>query len=154
MTPFLHYEIRVTVAPEDIDEMDHANNVCYIRWMQDAAIAHSYANGWSTPRYLELGSCWFARRHTVDYLSPAYLGDELIVRTWISDRKGVRSIRKYRFLRASDNTLIAEAETCWAFVNMVTQRPTRIPAEVNDSFLVAGPDPFAAVADNDERESA
>ncbi len=137
------FTFPVTVAISDIDEMDHANNVCYIRWMQEAAVAHSTANGWSTPRYLEVGCAWYARRHTVEYLAPARLGDELIVQTWIADWKGVRSTRKYRFLRPKDGTLVATAETLWAFVNLTTQRPVRIPEAVRDCFVVVGPDPIA-----------
>ncbi|HBT76292.1 MAG TPA: acyl-CoA thioesterase [Planctomycetaceae bacterium] len=135
------FEITVSVVPDDIDEMNHANNVCYIRWMQEAAVAHSTANGWGTPRYLELGSAWYARRHTVEYLAPALLGDELIVRTWIADWKGVRSTRRYRFIRPKDGVVVATAETCWAFVNLKTRRPVRIPDEVHRCFLVVGDEP-------------
>ena len=30
-----------TVRPEEIDGLGHVNNVCYVSWMQDAAMAHS-----------------------------------------------------------------------------------------------------------------
>ena len=147
MSPIPFYEIRVKVARGDIDEMDHANNVCYIRWMQDAATAHSFANGWDTPRYLEFGSGWYARKHTIEYLAPAFEDEDIIVRTWIADWKGVRSTRKYKFIRATDGVVLAEAETCWAFVNFTTKRPVKIPEAVRDSFLVMGPDdPAATVA--------
>ena len=135
------FELTVTVLSDDIDEMNHANNVCYIRWMQEAAIAHSTANGWGTQRYIDLGSSWYARRHTVEYLAPAHEGEELLVQTWIADWKAVRSTRRYRFIRPSDGMLIATAETCWAFVNLATQRPVKIPEEVRDCFIIAGPDP-------------
>ena len=100
--PIPVFEYCVTVQPSDIDEMNHANNVCYVRWMQEAAIAHSTYNGWSTPRYLESGFAWVARRHTIEYLQPALVGDKLIVQTWVADFKRVTSRRKYRFLRKSD----------------------------------------------------
>lgn len=136
MVPYL--ELDVLVMPSDIDEMEHANNVCYIRWMQEAAIAHSTANGWATPRYIELGGSWFARRHTVEYLQPAFEGERLIVRTWVADWKAVRSTRKYKFIRPRDGALIATAETCWAFVNLATGRPVKIPESIRECFLVVG----------------
>jgi acyl-CoA thioester hydrolase len=104
--------------------------------MNEAAITHSDANGWSAQRYLELGSNWFARRHTIEYLVPAYEGDELTVKTWISDWRNIRSTRKYRFIRTSDHQIIAEAETLWVFVKLATGKPTRIPPIVTDSFAV------------------
>ncbi len=71
---------------------------------------------------------WVARRHTIDYLQPAFAGEELIVETQVADMKKVTSTRVYRILRRSDGELLAKAETDWAFVNYATGKPTRIPA--------------------------
>ena len=140
--PTPYFDHPVTVAASDIDEMDHANNVCYIRWMQEAAIAHSTRNGWPTERYLESHWAWVARRHTIDYLQPAFLDDELIVRTWVADFKTVRSRRKYIVFRKSDNAVVATAETNWAFVSTETRRPMKIPQPVAECFMPLGENPF------------
>lgn len=132
------YVHKVVVLSADIDENEHANNQCYLRWMNEAAIAHSAANGWTSRRLIELGQTWFARRHTIEYLAPAFEGDELEVQTWVYDWKTVRSVRKYRFTRPSDGVLVSEAETLWAFVSLETGRPVRIPQIVADSFVVVG----------------
>ncbi|MDR0390437.1 MAG: acyl-CoA thioesterase [Planctomycetaceae bacterium] len=129
------YSHRVLVLSSDVDVNGHANNVCHLRWMNSAAVEHSRVNGWSPERYIELGETWFARRHTIDYLSPVLEGDELDIQTWISELKVIRSVRKYRFIRVSDGAIIAEAETLWAFVNLKTGRPTKIPNEVTDCFF-------------------
>ena len=102
--PIPVYEHLVVVIPSDIDENKHANNVCFVRWMQEAAVAHSAANGWTSERYSELGLAWVARRHTVDYLRPALEGDEITVQTWVASWKNVSSVRKYKFIRNSDST--------------------------------------------------
>lgn len=127
--------------------MDHANNVCYIRWMQEAAIGHSTYNGWPTERYIDLHWAWVARKHTIEYLQPAFLGDELIVRTWIADFQRVRSRRMYRFLRESDNAVVASAETNWAFLSTETLRPVKIPDIVAERFIMVGEDPTERLAD-------
>ena len=136
MTPIPIYEYRVCVSPTDIDENAHANNLCYLRWMNEAAVAHSAANGWTAERYLELGSTWFARRHTIEYLAPASEGDDLVVSTWIHDWKSVRSTRRYRFVRPRDGVVVATAETLWAFVNLATGRPVKLPQVVAECFVV------------------
>jgi len=130
------FDYRHTVAADEIDELGHANNVAYVAWMQAAAVAHSAVLGWTTERYLELGVGWVARRHTIEYLRPAFAGDELIVETRVADMKKVTSRRVYRILRRSDGELLARAETDWAFVNYATGRPTRIPAEIAGAFPV------------------
>jgi acyl-CoA thioester hydrolase len=136
--PIPVFEYPVTVLATDIDEMDHANNVCYIRWMQEAAITHSTLNGWPTERYIASQWAWVARRHTIDYLQPAFLGDELIVRTWVADFKHVRSRRKYMIVRKSDGATLATAETNWAFVSTESRRPIKIPNDVKECFILVG----------------
>jgi acyl-CoA thioester hydrolase len=136
--PIPVFEYPVTVFASDIDEMDHANNVCFIRWMQEAALGHSAHNGWPTERYIASQWAWVVRRHTVDYLQPAFLGDELIVRTWVAEFSHVRSRRKYMIVRKSDDVVLAKAETHWAFVSTTTRRPIRIPKDVSECFLPVG----------------
>ncbi len=88
-----------TVTAEEIDEQGHANNVVYVAWMQAAAIAHSATLGWTAQRYLELGMGWVARRHTIEYIRPAYEGDEIVVQTHVADMKRATSTRLYRIIR-------------------------------------------------------
>jgi acyl-CoA thioester hydrolase len=125
-----------TVAADEIDEQGHANNVVYVAWMQAAAIAHSATLGWTAERYGRMGMGWVARRHTIEYLQPAYAGDELIVETQVADMKKVTSTRVYRILRQSDGAVLAKGETNWAFINYATGKPTRISAEIAGAFAV------------------
>ena len=69
------YRYEILVKPEDIDIVGHVNNVVYVQWMQDAAVAHSAALGWSFRRYQDLGAGWVAREHRIEYLQPAMPGD-------------------------------------------------------------------------------
>lgn len=134
--PIAIYDYPVVVRSNDIDENHHANNVSYIRWMQEAATAHSEQNGWTSRRYTQHHTAWVARRHTIDYLAPAWEGEEIIVRTWVASWKKVSSTRRYKFLRKKDGAVLAKAETNWAFINPETGRPTKILPEVSESFLV------------------
>lgn len=128
------FDFPHTVAADEIDEQGHANNVVYVAWMQAAAIAHSASLGWTAERYLELGMGWVARRHTIEYLRPAYEHDQIIIQTHVADMKRATSTRYYRIIRPEDGELLAKAETHWAFINYATGRPTRIPAEIADAF--------------------
>lgn len=132
-----NFEYPHTVADDEIDEQGHANNVVYVAWMQAAALAHSATLGWTPQRYLELGFGWVARSHTIEYLRPAFAGDEIVVQTHVADMKRVTSTRVYRIVRRADHELLARAETTWAFVDYATGRPTRIPAEIIHAFQVA-----------------
>ncbi|MEZ6045425.1 MAG: acyl-CoA thioesterase [Planctomycetaceae bacterium] len=65
------YEHHLKVQPEEIDGQGHVNNVVYLRWMQDAAVAHSTHQGWSNARYWEAGYGWVVRTHHIEYLKEA-----------------------------------------------------------------------------------
>ena len=123
------YEFHVEVTPAEVDRNGHVNNVVYIQWMQDAAIAHAGASG-CTKASQAAGTTWVVRTHNIEYLSPAFAGDKITILTWPANFQRVRSVRKYKFVRAKDQVVIARAETDWVFVNATTGRPLSIPPEV------------------------
>ena len=130
------YEYCHTVRANEIDGLEHANNVAYVQWMQSAALAHSKAQGWPPRRYRQLGFGWVVRSHKIEYLQAAKVGDGIVVRTWVATMKKATSIRRYRILRQADDVLLAKAETKWAFIDYRTGNLTRIRGEVAESFQV------------------
>lgn len=125
-----------TVQPEEIDGLGHVNNVCYVSWMQDAAVAHSSEQGWTPQRYHESGFGWVARSHFIEYRSPAFEAELIVVRTWVAEFQRVSSVRKFEIYRPADNALLARAETNWAFVRFTDQRLMRVPPEVAEAFVI------------------
>jgi acyl-CoA thioester hydrolase len=128
------YEHSVTIAPEAIDRLGHVNNLVFLSWMIDAALAHSAAQGWPTDRYERLGQVWVVRSHQIKYLTPAFLDDKVVVRTWVSGMKRASSMRQYKIVRAGDAALLASAATEWAYVDLASGALKRIPPELIDSF--------------------
>jgi acyl-CoA thioester hydrolase len=121
------FTYTLTVPQNVIDEYGHVNNVIYLQWMQDAAMRHPESiSEYKQPE----NTGWFAREHRIEYLSPAYAGDEIEIRTWISEIKRVRAIRKYEFVRKIDGKVLTKGETLWIFVQLTTGKPISIPAEV------------------------
>jgi acyl-CoA thioester hydrolase len=133
MSAIYKHDIRVTA--ELVDANGHVNNVAYIQWLQDAAVQHAQAIG-CTKAALSLGASWVVRSHHIEYLRPAFAGDTISVLTWVSNVRKVRSLRKYRIVRASDQTIVAEAETDWVFIDAKTGRPQSIPDAVRRTLPV------------------
>ncbi|MDY0397909.1 MAG: nitroreductase family protein [Desulfuromonas thiophila] len=137
MTDIFRQRLRVTAAMTD--ENGHVNNVEYIRWMQQVAIAHSRAQGGLA--ILEpLGCTWVARRHEIEYLQPALPGQIIELQTWVSDLRKVRSLRKYRFVRCPDGMLLAQAQTDWVFVETASGRPRSVPDALIRCYPLVGPE--------------
>src|SRR5207237_5491809 len=113
--PFRH---QVEVQVGDIDELGHASNLVYLRWTLDAALAHSTAAGLDQRAYLDRGEGWVVRRHDIDYLRPAFAGEQLVVETPVAAFGAARSLRPTSILRASDGALLCSATTTWAYVRV------------------------------------
>lgn len=128
------YEWHHTVVESELDQNNHVNNVVYVKWLEHVAIDNSAQWGLTPEMYVQLGVTWVARRHTVEYLHPAFLGDELVIRTWISDIKKATSTRNYEVERLSDGKILATGETLWAFVRMADGHPTRIAPGVLEAI--------------------
>ena len=125
-----------TVVEEDLDALNHVNNLQYLHWTLKTASAHSAHVGWPSSRYRELGVGWVVRSHNITYKSPAKLHDEIAIHTWIKSFDKVTSIRKYEIIRQSDQRVCAIAETRWVFVNFETLQLVPIPEEVRAAFGV------------------
>lgn len=126
--PHVFY-MPITVAPEDIDELNHVNNIVYLRYVQDAAIGH-----WKTvPQEIASQIIWMARRHEIDYLKQAFLGEALVAKTWVDDFVGVKSIRHCEIMRGEE--VLARSITHWISLNAQTLRPKRITEEIVKQFF-------------------
>src|SRR5512137_2739528 len=108
------YAFAFSVPQEAIDENGHVNNVYYVQWMQDAAVRHYEFIGGVLPMQA-LGATWVVRSHHIEYLAPAFAGDEIEIRTWVVNVRRVRSLRRYEFVRRSDGRLLSKGETDWVF---------------------------------------
>ena len=125
------FEQRVVVHSSDLDERQHVNNVVYVRWVQDVAIAHWQAVA-SQQDQSELA--WVALRHEIDYVSPAFLGEEIVVRTWVGLAERLSFERLTEIRRAKDDTLLANARTLWCPVDARSGRPKRVSAAIRALF--------------------
>lgn len=130
-SPIPPFELDIRIKPDDIDELGHVNNVVYLSWVQDVAVAH-----WAfltTPvhraRYV-----WVALRHEIDYAAQALLGDEITARTWTGMALGLRYLRHTEIIRRDDNKVLATAVTQWCPLDRASGRPTRLPAGIAAYF--------------------
>lgn len=134
------YHHRVQVVAGDIDVQGHVNNLVYLKWMQDAAVAHSLDKGWGQGEYDSMQCGWVVRSHQIEYRWPAFDEDALVVLTWVASFRRASCVRKYEIQRPADQKILAIAETHWAFVDLKKRLPARVPQAIIDAFLI-GPAP-------------
>lgn len=127
------FERPFHVQPEDIDQMGHVNNVVYLRYAQDAAVAHwlAFASEEQLRDYV-----WVARRHEIDYLRPAFPGDELLARTWVGEATGATYERFVDITRPKDGEVLAKVRSVWVLLDAKSLRPRRITEGLRTRFGV------------------
>jgi len=125
------FTLITSVLPGDIDEQNHVNNLVYLRWVQEIAIAHWKA---IAPPAAQAAVSWVVLRHEIDYKVPAMLGHEVELRTWVGKATRLTFERFTEIRRKPDDQLLAEARTLWCPVNPKTGRPVRVPVEVRGQF--------------------
>jgi acyl-CoA thioester hydrolase len=125
--------LKTFIIPQSaIDENGHVNNVAYVQWMQDIAVEHYSSIGGVTAQ--GPNATWVVREHRIEYLLPAFEGEEIEIKTWVENIRRVRSLRKYEFVRKSDAKLLVKGETDWVYVDTKTGRPLPIPENVSSVF--------------------
>ena len=132
------YNHTFIVPEQAIDENGHVNNVEYVGWMQQAAKLHSHVEGCTQETSL-LGATWVVRTHRIEYFQPTLAGEQIAVLTWVSNWRRARSLRKYKFLRLAERSILAAGETDWIFVDGQTGRPRAIPESVSGLFELLPP---------------
>ena len=125
------FRITIPVATADIDELNHVNNIVYLRWVQEVAYAH-----WNTlgSEELKMKYKWVVLRHEIDYHAPALPRDVIIASTWIDVPEGPRQKRYVSIQRKSDEKILASACTSWCLLDAVSGRPKRVPLEITSVF--------------------
>jgi acyl-CoA thioester hydrolase len=117
------------VEKSDIDEQGHVNNVAYVRWIQDVAVAHWFH---ATTAEQQAKVVWVVMRHEVDYKRQAFENEEIAAATWVGEWTAVTCERFTEIRRGAD--LLVKARTIWCMLDRKTSKPTRISSELKEQF--------------------
>ncbi len=125
------FEKLITVKQNDLDYLEHVNNVRYVQWVQDVAEEHwkSKASTQILDHYF-----WVMVSHHIQYKGQAFLNDELLLKTFVVKSEGVSSTRTVEIYNKNSGKLLTTSETIWCFMSKESNRPTRITQEVADLF--------------------
>lgn len=121
-----------SITPEagDIDGLNHTNNAVYVRWCEDIAWAHSESIGLSLADYRRLDRAMAIRRGEYDYLLPSFVGDDLLLGTWLTATDGKLTIeRRFQLLRKGDGAILLRGRWELVCIEMSSGRPRRMPTE-------------------------
>ena len=131
VVPAETYVHERTVTEDDLDDLQHVNNVRYVQWIQDIAKEH-----WEirATDQLKKDFIWFVIRHEIDYKKQAFLGDDLLIETFVGDTTFVTSERFVNIRNIKTNDILVAAKSTWCLLDAKTKRPTKITEDLRTVF--------------------
>lgn len=125
------YQMDIVVEAEDLDDLNHVNNVRYLEWVQD--ISREHWNRLSQPEW-DRKYIWVVKTHSITYHRPATEGESLRLTTYVPEAKGAISKRVVEIHLKGRETRIADCQTEWCLLDAQSGRPVRIPEEMRLCF--------------------
>ncbi len=124
-------EQEISVSKNDLDDLNHVNNVIYIQWVQEIAKNH-----WKSLVSDEIKDnyYWILLEHQIKYLNPAFLNDKIRLKTYIEKNEGVKSVRIVEIYNKDTNKLLVSSKTMWCLISAKTNKPCRITDEIREAF--------------------
>lgn len=124
---------RFPVDAADIDELGHVNNIVYLRYAQEIAIAHWRSR--ATPEMVA-NLVWVVLRHEADYRAALTLGDDVEVRTHVDAApQGASWARFVDIYKAGSGKPAVQIKSNWCLLDANTRRVKRVPMEIVQRFL-------------------
>ena len=117
------------VSAKDIDVQGHVNNVAYVKWIQDVAVAHWFS---ISTEEIRAKYTWVVLRHEIDYKKQAFEDEEITVKTWVGEPTRISWERFTEIVRSKD--IIVKARSVWCLIDRETLKPTRITSELKELF--------------------
>jgi len=117
------------VSADDIDEQRHVNNVAFVRWIQEVAVAHWLSRTTEAQREK---FTWIVIRHEMDYKKQAFENEEITVKTWVGEPTRISWERFTEITRGE--SLLVKARSVWCLIDRETLKPTRITSELKELF--------------------
>jgi acyl-CoA thioester hydrolase len=118
-----------SVSAADIDEQSHVNNVAYVKWIQDVAVAHWFSATSETQRGKYI---WMVTRHEIDYKKQAFENEEITATTWVGEPTRI-SWERFTEIKCGESLLV-KARSVWCLIDREISKPTRITLELKELF--------------------
>ena len=125
------FEQKLKVEKSHLDEQNHVNNVQYVQWVQDVAKAHWEARA---SENIQQKYFWVVVRHEIDYKKQAFLGNQILLQTYVGETSHVKSIRHVIIKNAETGKVLVEAKTTWALMDQETLKLSKISEELKRVF--------------------
>ena len=115
-------------------ELNHQKGImdpsCIINYFQDCSTFQSEDMNRGLAYLSAKNRVWLLNSWQLKLTQPICLGEEITIGTWPYDFKGIYGYRNF-IMKNSKDEVLAVANSIWVYMDTITQKPTRIPADLN-----------------------
>lgn len=124
----MKHTFTLKVRSYECDSYGHVNNAEYLHYLEAARMEFLSDIDFDYHSMRQKKYAIYVAGITISYKAPAFTNDILRIQTEPIKRKNIYGIFRQTIYR--ENTLIAEADVTWVFVN-ADGKPTKIPPELD-----------------------
>ena len=119
------FEHQYTVGHLEIDIFSRCKPSSIMMFMQHAATINSQIQGISRDQLIESRGCfWILSRARFEINEPLLLDDEITLKTWCREAKGVTWNREFEFIK--NGKIIGGASTLWVIADLKTKKMIKV----------------------------
>jgi acyl-CoA thioester hydrolase len=125
---------RLRVRSCDVDSFGHVNNAVYLQYCEGARNDFLLTRGLTFADFRKWNAGPVLTRALLDFHAPAITDDELVIHGDLQVEGRIRFRIDHRIERTNDGVLVCRATLDFAFVELTTGRPCRIPEDFRSAF--------------------
>jgi YbgC/YbaW family acyl-CoA thioester hydrolase len=131
------FDSEITVRPNEIDINGHVHQsvyfdyVLFARWDQ---MKRCYKM--SMEEFFKRGFSWTTKSAFIEFHKPLFLGDTVIVRTWIDEIRQKSVKVHFQILKKGKEEIATDGEFAYVLINAKTGRPELIPQDILEKYSV------------------
>lgn len=124
---------EIVIQEEDIDALNHVNNIAYIKYFEKARFDWYESHGIYLHEYMKKGLAFVLRKLDISYINEARLGDVLKIKT-IPDKTGKSSFTIKQEMYNSQNELITEVDVVTVMIDLEKRKSIPVVEEIAKHF--------------------
>ncbi len=131
------FDTKITVRPSEIDINRHVHQSVYLDYVLFARY-DQMRRCYKMPmeEFFRRGYTWATKSTFIEFRSPVFLGEKVIVRTWVEEiRKSSVRVR-FQILKTETEDLAAEGYAVFVMINASTGKPEPIPDDIKEKYSV------------------
>jgi len=131
------FETEIIVRPNEIDINRHVHQSVYLDYVLFARY-DQMRRCYKMPmeEFFKRGYSWATKSTYLEFNQPLYLGETIIVRTWVEEirKKSVKVC--FQILKKKSQEIAAQGEAVYVLVNARSGKPELIPDEIRKKYSI------------------